>query len=85
MAEAKQNESRELEWQAQIEMMKLFKTRDQYEHTMKMYEEYQKQKEEYQKMMEQLEQQSINYERMMKQKQHEEKMKKYKLMFGEDF
>ena len=42
--EAQKNERKEEEWEAEIEMMKMFKTREEYEHTLKLYEEYEREK-----------------------------------------
>lgn len=40
LVEAQRNEKREDEWEAEIEMMQLFRTREEYQHMLKLYDEY---------------------------------------------
>ena len=61
MMEAQKNDRKEEEWEAEIEMMRMFKTREEYEHTLKMFDEYEREKEEWQEYLEKVEEESVNY------------------------
>ena len=50
---------------------------------MEAYDIYEKEREAYLEYMEQLEEESINFERLQKEKEWEEKKKKYEQLFEE--
>lgn len=47
MLDARRNDRKEEEWEAEVEMMKMFETQEDYLHALKVYEEYEKDKDEY--------------------------------------
>ena len=47
LLEAQNNEQKHEEWEAEIALMKMFDTRDDYEHAMKIYDEYERDRLQY--------------------------------------
>ena len=72
-------------WQATIEMMKMFKNQDDYEHAMKLFDEYEKEREEYQDYLQKMEQESVNYQQLMEQKEKEKKLQALNQLFSKEF
>ena len=50
--------------------MAMFKTRDEYEHTMKAYEDYLREEEAWKEQASELEEESINFERLEMERKH---------------
>ena len=83
--DARKEDKKEEMWQATIEMMKMFKNQDDYEHAMKLFDEYEKEREEYQDYLQKMEQESVNYQQLMEQKEKEKKLQALNQLFSKEF
>jgi murein L,D-transpeptidase YcbB/YkuD len=81
---AQYNRRQDEEQEAEVELMRMFETRDEYEHVMKLYEEYEQDERNYHEYLEALEEESMNYERLEMARNLERKRRLYEEVFGED-
>jgi hypothetical protein len=66
MIDAQHNERHDLELEKEIELIRLFDSKEDYEEAMKLYEEYERDEREYLEYVEQMEEESVNFERLQK-------------------
>ena len=64
--------------------MSMFKSREDYETTMKMHELYEKEEEKYLEDMRQMEEESANFEMLEKERLHKERIRNIEKLFDEE-
>jgi hypothetical protein len=73
MLEAQRREDYIEEQELTVELMQMFATREDYERTMHLYEEYERDRQQYMDEMERMEEESNNYQQMMMRQEMQRK------------
>ncbi len=62
----------------------MFNSREEYEFTMKLYEEYEEDKQKYLAYLEELEEESMNFQRLQMENELRRKKQIFEELFGEE-
>jgi hypothetical protein len=84
LLDAQRNQIIAEEHEAEMELMRMFNSREEYEHTMRLYEEYEQDMHRYLEYLEYLEEESNNFQKMQMEAEIKRKNQVFEEMFNDE-